>query len=228
MSDQIKTRSQTPTPGSNEAYFQELFGPDYITRILNMAQSERESFSRVALVLNEEEEAALLAQSQDLHQLVEQIQKYCQQKLNRVTTTQVRNIFELILQNGNQFQRLPFLRPRIAYYAAKVEEAVGGNKNKETAQEQIELFAYLLDGLITGVTDDERLEGLRLFLESVVAYHRAVIEKQKQEEDKNRNNRGGRGSKGQGKGKGGGHGKGPGKGGKRIINLNTNKENKQK
>lgn len=204
-----------PEAGPLGTQLQKYFGADYIDRILSLAQSDSGHFHQVTTVPDAEEETEIVKQSQDLHRLVEQIAIYCKEELGGVTTGQIRNIFELVLKNGNHFSKLPFIRPRIAYYAAKIDQFEGNDKEK--AQRQIELFAYLLDQLIVQVSNPAQLESLRLFLEAIVAYHKGVIERQKEEKGRRKKMQGREHSQG---------GQKTGRG-RPKTNLKLNKNNKR-
>ena len=170
-------RKQGSRDQTSEKQKFKMLDTEDVPRILCMAQPLSEHQSP----------QAMLDQSRDQHELIGRIEEYCKHALIDISNTQIRNIFELILQTVYHPARLPFIRPRIAYYAAKVETGEGGHRgNKQRAQEQLGSFANLLDHLIREVKTEGQLESLRLFLEAVVAYHRAATESLKRNKQSNR------------------------------------------
>lgn len=143
------------TPKEMEASLQRRLGDSYVERILKIKQ------------LNDSEEAdesSIRTESKQLQELVEKIKEFCENEINEISPTQVRNIFELIHQRGTHLNKLAFLRPKLAYYAAKADR-----QKKE--KPQLQILALLLDKLLKATKTKAQLGSLRQFMEALLAYH---------------------------------------------------------
>ena len=100
--------------------------------------------------------------------LVNRIERLVEEDLQQITKNQLRNIFNLLHDKRVNLSKLPGLRPKLAYYAAK-------NTGKEERR-QLQVLTYLLDQLIRKVSTNGQLKSLHLFLEAVVAYHRFELD----------------------------------------------------
>jgi CRISPR type III-A-associated protein Csm2 len=94
----------------------------------------------------------------DPSNLIESIKTYMQKHGRSITSTQLRNIFEL-LKDCTSKKELTLKKPRLAYIAAR-----------QSKRESIDLVE-LLSHLITEIKE-EQIDSFKMFLESLVAYHK--------------------------------------------------------
>lgn len=85
-------------------------------------------------------------------------EEFISKKLNRMTKTQMRNIFDLVMSCRNS-EELNMIKPRLIYTAGRLE----GESKK---------FLINLSKLVTKANNDEDVENMKKFLETALAYHK--------------------------------------------------------
>lgn len=90
--------------------------------------------------------------------LLVQTENFVKDWLNRMTKTQMRNVFELI-RDCNSLQDVNMTKPKLIYTAGRLS---GEAKN----------FLLALSKLVTNVENEEDMGALKKFIETVLAYHK--------------------------------------------------------
>ncbi|WP_373756764.1 type III-A CRISPR-associated protein Csm2 [Streptococcus ferus] len=90
--------------------------------------------------------------------LLVQTEDFVKDWLNRMTKTQMRNVFELI-KDCNSLQDVNMTKPKLIYTAGRLS---GEAKN----------FLLALSKLVTNVENEEDMGALKKFIETVLAYHK--------------------------------------------------------
>ncbi len=90
--------------------------------------------------------------------LLVQTEDFVKDWLNRMTKTQMRNVFELI-RDCNSLQDVNMTKPKLIYTAGRLS---GEAKN----------FLLALSKLVTNVENEEDMGALKKFIETVLAYHK--------------------------------------------------------
>ena len=90
--------------------------------------------------------------------LLVQTENFVKDWLNRMTKTQMRNVFELI-RDCNSLQDVNMTKPKLIYTAGRLS---GEAKN----------FLLELSKLVTNVENEEDMGSLKKFIETVLAYHK--------------------------------------------------------
>ncbi len=90
--------------------------------------------------------------------LLVQTENFVKGWLNRMTKTQMRNVFELI-RDCNSLQDVNMTKPKLIYTAGRLS---GEAKN----------FLLALSKLVTNVENEEDMGALKKFIETVLAYHK--------------------------------------------------------
>lgn len=90
--------------------------------------------------------------------LLVQTENFVKGWLNRMTKTQMRNVFELI-RDCNSLQDVNMTKPKLIYTAGRLS---GEAKN----------FLLALSKLVTNVENEEDIGALKKFIETVLAYHK--------------------------------------------------------
>ncbi len=90
--------------------------------------------------------------------LLVQTEDFVKDWLNRMTKTQMRNVFELI-RDCNSLQDVNMTKPKLIYTAGRLS---GEAKN----------FLLALSKLVTNVENEEDIGALKKFIETVLAYHK--------------------------------------------------------
>lgn len=90
--------------------------------------------------------------------LLVQTEDFVKDWLNRMTKTQMRNVFEQI-KDCNSLQDVNMTKPKLIYTAGRLS---GEAKN----------FLLALSKLVTNVENEEDMGALKKFIETVLAYHK--------------------------------------------------------
>ncbi|MFT4073115.1 MAG: type III-A CRISPR-associated protein Csm2 [Dysgonamonadaceae bacterium] len=90
--------------------------------------------------------------------LLEETENFVKNKLNGMTKTQLRNVFELI-RNCNSADELKITKPKLLYTA--------GRLNGEAKK-----FLLKLSILLSAVSMEEHVNLVKKFIETVLAYHK--------------------------------------------------------
>lgn len=90
--------------------------------------------------------------------LLVQTENFVKGWLNRMTKTQMRNVFEQI-KDCNSLQDVNMTKPKLIYTAGRLS---GEAKN----------FLLALSKLVTNVENEEDIGALKKFIETVLAYHK--------------------------------------------------------
>ncbi|WP_314969402.1 type III-A CRISPR-associated protein Csm2 [Phocaeicola abscessus] len=90
--------------------------------------------------------------------LLVQTENFVKDWLNRMTKTQMRNVFELI-RDCNSLQDVNMTKPKLIYTAGRLS----GEAKK---------FLLELSTLVTNVENEEDMGSLKKFIETVLAYHK--------------------------------------------------------
>lgn len=90
--------------------------------------------------------------------LLVQTENFVKDWLNRMTKTQMRNVFELI-RDCNSLQDVNMTKPKLIYTAGRLS---GEAKN----------FLLELSKLVTNVENEEDMGSLKKFIETILAYHK--------------------------------------------------------
>ena len=89
--------------------------------------------------------------------------KYQDRRRNKMTTTQLRGIFQEVKRLDDRFDMskipLNLLRPKLAYQKGRFEV--------------LEPLTRVLTHMIKNIDDDESLKGFKEFFEAIIAYHKA-------------------------------------------------------
>ncbi len=91
--------------------------------------------------------------------IIETIKEFVRTEGKPVSTSQLRNIYDVIIDEKNHL-KAKFFRPKLAYIAAR--------QNKRGAKE----FIMMLDELLKEVNSDSQFRNFKLFFEAIVAYHK--------------------------------------------------------
>lgn len=90
--------------------------------------------------------------------LIESIKAYMQIHGWGITSTQLRNIFEL-LKGCTEKKQFTLTKPRLAY--------IGARQSKRESKDLIELLSNLITDM-----KEEQIGSFKMFIESLVAYHK--------------------------------------------------------
>lgn len=90
--------------------------------------------------------------------LLVQTENFVKDWLNRMTKTQMRNVFELI-RDCNFPQEVNMTKPKLIYTAGRLS----GEAKK---------FLLELSTLVTNVENEENMGALKKFIETILAYHK--------------------------------------------------------
>jgi len=99
-------------------------------------------------------------ETENLKELLDNIQSFVQDKCGGITTSQLRNIFSQIRAGKPTNQSLQLIRPKLAYIAAR-------QATKE-AQEVVDFF----ENIVSEIQSDEQAPHFVAFFEAIVAYHK--------------------------------------------------------
>ncbi len=95
----------------------------------------------------------------DYNAYIERVKKYVQNNRSGLTTAQLRNVFSKV-KNLDDCSTLSTLRPKLAYVSGRSEK------------EEMKTLLFLLDELITKVSEKKQLDQFKDFFEAVIAYHK--------------------------------------------------------
>ncbi len=91
--------------------------------------------------------------------LIKCINNYMQEKGGSISSSQLRNIFNLLKKITSK-EKLVLSKPKLIYIAGRQND----NNTKE--------FVILVDKLLSDITENSQIEDFKLFLESIIAYHK--------------------------------------------------------
>ena len=102
----------------------------------------------------------ILSQEKDDYNVyIGKVKAYVKANARGITTSQIRNIFSKV-KNIVDYTEIYTLRPKLAYVSGRAEK------------DEMRTLLFLLDALITKVTDKKKLDQFKAFFESVIAYHK--------------------------------------------------------
>ena len=108
--------------------------------------------------------SSVILQKSDIERFIQYSEQFgilCQRK--RVTTTQIRRIFQEVKRLPNEFEKskvdLNLLRPKLAYQKGRFSELTDIQK--------------LFDHLIKNIHTDLELANFKEFFEAIICYHKA-------------------------------------------------------
>jgi len=108
--------------------------------------------------------SSVILQKSDIERFIQYSEQFgilCQKK--RVTTTQIRRIFQEVKRLPNEFEKskvdLNLLRPKLAYQKGRFSELTDIQK--------------LFDHLIKNIHSDLELANFKEFFEAIICYHKA-------------------------------------------------------
>ena len=108
--------------------------------------------------------SSVILQKSDIERFIQYSEQFgilCQKK--RVTTTQIRRIFQEVKRLPNEFEKskvdLNLLRPKLAYQKGRFSELTDIQK--------------LFDHLIKNIHTDLELANFKEFFEAIICYHKA-------------------------------------------------------
>jgi len=86
-------------------------------------------------------------------------------KAGAITYSQLRNVYQLMKEDGMTFKDIQLVRPKIAYVQARLEKKEG------------QKFLEMIDDFIERIDPDEakaaeQIKNLQAFMQSIVAYHK--------------------------------------------------------
>jgi CRISPR type III-A-associated protein Csm2 len=86
-------------------------------------------------------------------------------KANAITYSQLRNVYQLVKEDGMTFKDIQLVRPKIAYVQARLEKKDG------------QKFLEMIDDFIDRIDSDEakatqQIKNFQAFMQSIVAYHK--------------------------------------------------------
>jgi CRISPR-associated protein Csm2 len=97
----------------------------------------------------------------ELKQIVESVKKFAEKKYKGITSSQLRNLYNLaLIQKKKSPQSFQLLRPKLAYINAR--------QSNSDAKDIVDL----LDSLIQKINDESDVIGFITFFEALVAYHK--------------------------------------------------------